>query len=303
MWNSADLATGMAALQASPIDWDFFVGCGRIATGAAAATIGAALQTHLTTMANQFRYKGGMIDAGDEATAAILTAYASTVTNRVLYAYRSFVASTGKAFPGWSAPKMRLVNAFAQKAHAALLSTDLARVKSGPIPNALSIEHNEQVTEVLDAAKISTARTIPGLTGFFLTNGNMKSAAGSDFKYWQHRRIMDVACATVAAGQAIWLNADLRTNPDGTIDERDAIAIESDITAKLNAKLVEPRNADGKPGHVSRLEYKIDRLNNFQTTGIVLANLAVQPRGYVKFFTTTLGFVAKFPVPAVPAAA
>lgn len=303
MWNATDLAAGFLVLAADPTKWDFFVGAGRHATAAAAATIGAALQTQLTTLANQFRYLAGMFDAGDEATAAVITAYAAVVTNRVLYAYRSFVASSPKAFPGYSTPKMRMVNAFAQKAHAALLSTDLARVKSGPIPDAVSIEHNEQVTEVLDAQKISTARTIPGLTGFFLTNGNMKSAAGSDFKFWQHRRIMDVACATVAAAQALWLNADLRTNLDGTIDERDALAIEADVTSKLNAQLIEPRNADGKPGHVSRLAYTIDRTTNFQTTGIVLANLAVQPRGYVKFFRTTLGFVAKFPVPATPAAA
>jgi len=303
MWNSTDLGNAFTALIASSTDWDFAVLSGRHATASAAATLAAALQTQLTTMANAFRYKRAMMDAGDEASAAVITAFASVVTNRVLYSYRSAVLPSAKPFPGWGFPKGRLLKAFAQKAHAGLISTDLARVKSGPIPGAISIEHDEQKTEVLDAQKISTARTIPGLQGFFITNGRLKSAAGSDFQYWQHGRIMDVACRTVYLEQAKWLSAGVRTNANGTIDERDAQAIEAVVTAALNAQLKQPTNAEGTPGHVSALQYTINRLNNFQATGIVLSELAIQPLGYIKRFTTTLGFVAGFPQPAVPAAA
>jgi hypothetical protein len=48
----------------------------------------------------------------------------------------------------------------------------------------------------------------------------------------------------------------------------------------------------------------INRQTNFQSTGILLSDLAIQPLGYIKFFTTTLGYVAGFPQPAdVPEAA
>lgn len=295
MWNSTDLTALFTALTTDQTSWDYIVLSGRQATGSAAATLAAALQTQLVALANAYRYKRGMMDGGDEATAAILTAFASTVTNRLLVSYRSFVAPTAKGFPGWGAPKMRLVNAFAQKAHGALISTDLARVKSGPIPGCLSIEHNEQLTEVMDAAKISTARTIPNLQGFFLTNGNLKSAVGSDFKYWQHGRVMDVACAAIYAKQAFWYSAGIRTNPDGTIFESDAAAIELDVNTTLDALLLQPKNAEGKQGHVSAYRYVINRTNNFGQTGILLSDFACQALGYIKFFNTTLGYVAGFP--------
>jgi hypothetical protein len=304
MWNSSDLTALFAAItnDASTV-WDYIVLSGRQATGSAAATLGAALQTQLTTLANGFRYKRGMMDGGDEAAATVLTAFASTVTNRVLYAYRSAVLTSPKAFPGFSAPKVRLLNAFAQKAHAALISTDLARVKSGPIPGCLSIEHNEQLTEVMDAAKISTARTIPNMVGFFLTNGHLKSAAGSDFKFWQHGRIMDVACAAIYAKQAFWYSAGIRTNPDGTIFESDAATIELDVSTTLDALLIQPKNAEGKQGHVSAYRYTINRQTNFGSTGILLSDFACDDLAYIKFFQTTLGYVAGFPVPAQAEAA
>jgi len=305
MWNSTDLGNLFTAITADTTTvWDYIVLSGRQATGSAAATLAAALQTQLTTLANAFRYKRGMMDGGDEATSSILTAFASTVANRVLVSYRSCVLPTAKPFPGWGTPKVRLLTAFAQKAHAALPSTDLARVRSGPIPGCISIEHNEQLTEVMDAAKISTARTIPNLQGFFLTNGNLKSAAGSDFKYWQHGRLMDIACAAVYLRQAFWLSAGIRTNANGTIFEADAAAIELDVSSYLDALLTQPKNAEGKQGHVSAFQYVINRQTNFQSTGILLSDLAIQPLGYIKFFTTTLGYVAGFPQPAdVPEAA
>jgi hypothetical protein len=300
MWNSSDLAAGFVVLSADNVqDWDYIVCSGRQATGSAAATLAAALQTQLTTLANAFRYMAGMIDGGDEATSAILTAFASTVANRVLVAYRSAVLASPKAFPGFGSPKVRLVNAFAQKAHAALISTDLARVKSGPIPGCASIEHNEQLTEVMDAAKISTARTIPNLQGFFLTNGNLKSAVGSDFKFWQHRRVMDVACTAIYAKQAQWYNAGIRTNADGTVFESDAAAIELDIRTTLDALLLQPKNAEGKDGHVSDYRYTINRTTNFQQTGIMLSDFACLPLKAIKYFNSTLGYVAGFPQPAV----
>lgn len=298
MWNSSDLSAAFTAITNDSTGWDFIVCSGRQATGAAAATLAAALQTQLVTLANNYRYKRGIIDGGDEAYAAILTAFASTVANRTLVSYRGAVYSTPKPFPGWGSPKARLVRGVAQKAHDALISTDLARVKSGPLSSVASIEHDEQKTEVLDVAKITTARTIPGLTGFFITNARLKSAAGSDFQYWQHGRIMDVACATVYSEQAKWLSAGIRTNPDGTVDERDAQAIETAVTNALNAQLIQPTNAEGTRGHVSRLQYTINRLTNFQSTGIMLSELAIQPFGYIKRFTTTLGLVASFPQPA-----
>lgn len=293
MWNATDLNLAFQGIQADSTEWDFIVTTGRQATGAAAAVLAAALQSQLTTLANQFRWKGGMLDAGDETTASIITAFGSTVANRVLVTYRGATCTSSKPFPGWSVPKVRALNAFGGRAHGSLISTDLGRVASGPVPGVQSIEHDEYKTEVLDAQKISTLRTIPGIKGFFITNGNLKSASGSDFKWWQFRRIMDVACATVYQEQAKLLNSGVRAAANGTIDERDAARIEGRVNAVLHALLLQPTNAEGTPGHVSDVVYTVNRSIVITTTSTIQGEVAIQPLGYAKYFLVNLGFVAQ----------
>lgn len=300
MWNSTNLSAAFTALLADSTDWDFVVAVGRHATAAAAATLLAALQAQLVAMANVARYKAGMLDAGDEATAAILTAYASVTGNRVLPAYRDIILNSAKPFPGWATPKYRAVNAFGMRAHQSLISTDLGRVKSGPIPTPSLgggtplISHDEYKTEVLDAAKIATLRTHPQYgSQVFITNGRLKSAAGSDFQFWQHRRIMDVACATVSEVQALFINSGVRAKADGSINDADAAAIETEVQKALDARLLNVINAEGKRGHVSAVIYSIDKITPMPGGNTVIADLAVQPLNYAKFFRTTLGFVAQ----------
>lgn len=293
MWNATDLNAAFQGVQADSTEWDFIVAAGRQATGAAGAVLAAALQSQLTTLANQFRWKGGMLDAGDEATTSIITAFGSTIANRVLVSYRGATCASAKPFPGWSVPKVRALNAIGARAHGSLISTDLGRVASGPVPGVQSIEHDEYKTEVMDAQKISTLRTIPGLKGFFITNGNLKSASGSDFKWWQFRRNMDVACAAVYQEQAKLLNSGVRAAADGTIDERDAARVEARVNAVLHALLLQPKNEEGTPGHVSDVVYTVNRSVVITTTSTIQGEVAIQPLGYAKYFVVNLGFVAQ----------
>lgn len=298
MWNSTDLAGAFNVLAASSLWWDFFVGCGAHADATAGAGIAAALQTHLNSLAASHRHKAGMIDAGIDSTSDVISSYASVVANRVLVAYGWARLQSAKPFPGWSRPRLRLVDAVARQAAVALISTDLGRVASGVIPGCDSVEHDEYLNEELDAHRITTARSYPGepgvsgLDGYFLTTGRIKSQAGSDFQLWQYRRMMDVACALVYAKQAQMINEGFRTKADGTISDEDAESWREEILDALNERFLRVKAANGTFGHVSAVDYQIDRTNNIISSQTVQTALAIQPRGYAKFINTTLSFVA-----------
>jgi hypothetical protein len=132
-----------------------------------------------------------------------------------------------------------------------------------------------------------------------LTNARIKSAAGSDFRYWQHGRVMDAACATVVAVQATFIGMSIRTNPDpapnttpalGSINELDARRLETQAENALRAILTQPNNVEGTRRHVSELDYQIDRTNNVLTTETIQSDVSIQPLGYPKTITTTIGF-------------
>jgi len=144
----------------------------------------------------------------------------------------------------------------------------------------------------MDAKRFITLRTHQGLQGFYITQGRLMSPVGSDYKYWQHRRCMDVACDTTYKAQLPFLNMSVRVNANGTIDERDARTFESQVKTALAGNLLDPNSAEGTPGHVSALDYKIDRANNVLSTENLKSTVAIRPRGYAKTLSTELGFSA-----------
>lgn len=298
MWNSTDLGNAITALQADlTTSWRYLVFCGRHATGAAAATILAGLHAHMESFATtQFRFRRAMMDAGNEASAAIITAYASTTGNRVLPAYRSVTRASAKTFAGHGSYKSGLVDCAAMQAARVAVSTDLGRVATGPLPGVTAIEHNEFLTPGLDDAKITTARTMPGQTGFFLTNGRLKAASNSDFQYWQFGILMDIACETVFEVQSTFVNAGYRRLSNGAIDPREAARLEGRVLAALRARLTQPKNDEGVIGHVSDLQYSID-LNN-TTPNTIVSEVSILPLNYAKYINTTLGFVSSLPAAA-----
>jgi hypothetical protein len=290
LYSTANLATGITALLASPLEFTFGVLTGEHATGAAAATMFSALDVHAASLATAFKFSRWIMDAGTDTTANAITAFAAVSSSRLAVVYGDATLSTSKAFTGWGSPVMAGLVSAAGKAHAALPSTDIARVASGSLTGVTAISHDEFRTEVLDAVKISTLRTWQGRAGFYICNLRLKSAAGSDFLYFQHGRLMDIACDTTVKSQQMMSSISVRTNSDGTIDERDALRLEKPVNAALAAVLLEPDNAEGTKGHVSALQYKIRRDNNVQTTFTIRSKVAIRPLGYAKQLVTELGF-------------
>lgn len=292
MWNATNLGDAVTnALLPSRIPWDFLVLAGQHATAAAAATIFAALSTHLATLHDAYRFVPAMLDGGADADSGFGAAFASVSDKFLCVPSSTARVASSKSFAGWATPTRPTLNVFAARAAANLISTDHARYASGSIRGVRTISYDDFAAGgVLDALKASTLRTYQGAEGAYFKNARMKSASGSDFQFWQHARVMLTACRVVEEAQRQFLSAGLRTIAGGFIDERDAARVEKEVRAKLKATLLEPKNAEGTDGHVSAVGYRILRDHNVLGTGQLGTEVGVQPLFYPKTFKTQLGF-------------
>ncbi len=287
-----DIGTAFTALLLDPTEVAAIIFAGTPADSAAGVVLFATIDTNLTSMFNQQRFVRSMMDGGPDTEATFKTNFAAVSSTRIAVGFGTEDSASSKPFAGFGTPKKTVIMSAAARGAGSLVSTDLARVRDGSLTGLAEVSHDEFRNEQgLDAAKISTTRTWQGRAGFYFTNVNLKSPAGSDFEFWQHGRVMDLASDMVAKKQQEFINAGVRTNKgSGTIFEKDAIRWEEEVKEVLEERLLNPKNAEGSKGHVSSFDYKIDRTNNVQATKEILATVSIVPLGYTKQITTTIGF-------------
>jgi hypothetical protein len=292
--------TGAAGAILSPTLFGLWSVSGLQATETAGAAIGAALQGHLETLTTSFRYARGIIDVGSLDTSAnVLSESDDWEAARICPAYGTVVRQSALPFEGFGNRLCSTQAGIAARAAGELISTDLSRTASGADTGVLAIAFDGFEDQQLDAAKISTMRTWPGVPGFYFANAKLHSGFGSDFTDLQYGRIMDVACRTVFTAQFPYISEGFRTveavdasdeHPVGSIDPLDAADVDASVTNALDDNLLKPNNARGRPGHVTAVEYEIDFLHNLNTSETVKSSVAIQPLGYAKKFETTLFF-------------
>jgi hypothetical protein len=154
----------------------------------------------------------------------------------------------------------------------------------------LSISFDGYNDETLDAVGIGTLRTWPGVSGFYIAKGRLKSPLGSDFTDLHFGRIMDVACRTVYEAQLPFIAEGFRTTETGAIDPLEKADIETVVNRALTDKLLRPKNARGRPGHVSAVRYTVDPAHNLNGTGQILTTVAIRPLGYANEIVTQIGY-------------
>jgi hypothetical protein len=313
--NATDLNAAMDALDASGKKFRFVyvVTSNNAGDSTAHATLAAALQAKLTTLTTKAKYRRAIIAANvnGEDPAGDFT---SLVAARLLVAYGRARITTGHGQIGYAAPTVPGATMFAIRAAGSLPSTDLKRVRGdgitngGPLPNVLEIfEDEEKDPTLLGDIKVSTLRTWEGKSGFFICEGLLKSGEGSDFDVWPRGILMDIACETAHQVAVDWVGMGVRTNQntdidsgepgaDGTIDERDAQSMESEVEAALESQLLNPQNAEGNGGHVQAVAARINRSINVLTTGQIEVEISIVPRAHVRDVSTTLSYVISIPV-------
>jgi len=309
--NASDLGAAMVAATSTAIGWRFAYLATTAGNGVASAhaTLLAALQSELNTLAGVSKYRRGIIAADqDSDAAACVTAYTGVVAARCLVAFGDVRRVASVKLDGYAVPLANAAEVFAMRATKALFSTDLKRFNDGPLDNEGIVEliDDENITATgLDDLKVSTLRTYQNAAGKFITQAFLKSASGSDFDIWPKGIVMDVACEHVHARQLELIGRGIRVNTNtglpageaganGTIDERDAIRIEESIAATLANLIKTPQNAEGTEGHVSDFRYALSRTNNIQSTKTVISTVSLAPLAYVDAVQATLGYTLAF---------
>ena len=291
-YGSTDLANGITAFKNSNTAVSTLVLSGQFATAAASATIAAAMAVHATSLFQMYTPVRYMMDGGAEDAATTKAAFAAFSSERASVGYGACTVTSAKPIVGRGFPKASIVRPVAGRVAASLISTDAAWVSAGALPGVTSITHDEFRTELMDQAKFTTLRTHQGVAGFFVTNCRLMSTAGSDYEFYQHGRVMDVATSTAYVSLLPFLNSSVRTTSTGAIDPRDAANWESKVRDAERTVLLDPDNAQGTPGHVSALDVKVDQTTNVLTSKTVKVKIAIRPLGYAKTITNELSFSA-----------
>lgn len=293
-YTTSDLATAVTALLLAlgsyRIGKVFF--SGRSASAAAAATMAAAVATHMSSLESRKRWARAMMDAGNDTAANIITSFASVSSNRVALAFGQADVVTLNSRSGYGVPRQSAAMVLSERAASADLSENLGRYASGGLRVA-AITSDEGVTQAfIESHKINTLRTYDGQSGFYSTNGYLKCAAGSDFLYWDWGTVIDEICSTVYDAQQPWLLRKVRVLADGTgrIDPRDAVRIEAAVRAAIKNRITDPINIEGFPGHVSAIEYVVDLTNDVLRTRQLKSTVRAVPLAPLESISTEIGF-------------
>lgn len=302
---SADLTTAFVGVDATGVPaFDYFVFAGEALTAVAAGTLFSAIVTKLNSYVTTLdRYYRAIMGAGEGTAALALTTFNALVGERVAVMYGKFRTAPSVSVVGRGLPLMPALNAAAMRAAGNVISTDLAQTAGatsvGPLPGASGLTADEyRNPQGLDDKKIGTLRTAANDIGIFLGNVWLKSADGSDFKYWQHGRIMDEACKVVSQQHFQLSSSSVVTKADGTgqIAEFSAQGIEKKVQRALDNRIgsalrgIGPNAVDGTTGHVSDQKYQVDRTNNVLSTDTLISTVALVPRGYLKQLVCTISF-------------
>ncbi len=276
-----EISTAVQAAADADLDFEFIhvVGPAEDIEGTAAAF--AAFDILIASMETNYRFVHLIMECADDTDANILSAFNALSSSRI---------SVGAGLANISSPlsgrvfKRNAAWVQSERTSQVVVSEDCAWVGRGAVRGVVSLDRDERRTPGLDAGRLSTLRTHIGLPGFYITNARMASAPTSDFRYAQHRRVMDLACKTVRAAQLPYLSQSVRVDKvTGLIDERDALAIEARIEGQLRAAVTQP-------GYASDVSVLVDRSVNILSTETLVVKYRVLPLGYLKHIEGEIGF-------------
>lgn len=299
-YNTTDLGNAMTALLASPflngrkirrVCWS-----GNPATAGAAATLAAAIATHMGTLATNKHFARSMMDGGSLSTSGTyLSAFASVFANtRVVAGWGFADVVSPQPFAGFGIPRVSCIHPAFVRAVQADISENLGRVASGPLRGVVSITADEaKSTQFTEADKTLTLRTDSSQNaGFFVTNGYLKSPAGSDYLYWDFGITLDEGATLIDQRLARYRLSKVRTVKTATtartIDPRDAARIDMDLNAGL-AEVLRGPTVDGFDSHVSEQQYSTDLTNDVLGTRVVRGTWRAVPNPPVENLEATIG--------------
>lgn len=294
-FSNSDFATAADALIASPLTWKLLHLVGSGVDAAAALTLATTMGSKLDTAESSRRWARGIVELPAIDKALAITAFASFAHRRVavvggflelvsdVQVGRVYKRSLGTPFTARVARVPISVDAARDETDSDLLSL-AGVVRLVPSGAAAATGYNDEyATPGLDSARFVSATTIPGVPGFFITNPNLMAPPGSDFKWMQYGRVMDRACEVTNVALTKYLSKRIKVNEFGFILEKDAAAIERNVSSQLRAALLEG-------GHVSAVSAVVNRADNLLSSPILRVKIRITPVGYAKSIEAELSY-------------
>lgn len=158
------------------------------------------------------------------------------------------------------------------------------RVRTGAIAGIVTQHHDAAAAglQTLDTTGFMGVQSLPGREGYFATD-RTKAAIGSDFTQVMRARVMCFAARVAVAEATSYVNDDVLTNDDGTIDTAAADAFDAAMTTALEREIV-------APGYASAVAVTVNRTDNIAVTSTLRFQVRFRPKGYATTITLDLGF-------------
>src|SRR6478736_6415714 len=174
---------------------------------------------------------------------------------------------------------------------------DISAIDVGNLPgvvikdaNGNPDEHDEAVNPGLDDSRFTVARTWDGEQGVYVCNPRLFSPSGSDFQYFQHRRVINLLKRTTRIFMQRRLSKPIKVDgKTGFILESEAVAIEAACNAAIRgAIMAKPMASAGAFGPFSFV--KINRTTNLLSGSDLLVQEGLVPLFYPKKIIVNTGF-------------
>ena len=285
--NSGDVVAALEALRLSAQSWDTV-----LCTSPIDGTIAAAVATEMALMPTKTFLGCFRMPLLTETEATYLTAwntafsgFANTYMGATAGAARCFSPATGR---NERRPVLFTAGPFmaSQSEEIDAAWVDLGSLAGTTIrdSNGNPVHHDETVNPGLDDARAIVLRTFANVQGVYINNPNMLSASGSDFQYYQHRRIMNLAKITLDAYFVRRLSKPVAVSAiTGFILESEAQEIEAGAKSALRSVLM------AKP-KASAIDFTLSRTDNILSTKTMTGQASVVPLAYPKAINISVGF-------------
>lgn len=300
-FDAADIDAVKTALLGVNTRWKAVVYAGSSATASAAATIATAVGADLDALEADFRMLRGLVHAGEEAEAAVRTAFEAIEHLKLAVFSGKDRIAVANPIEGWQKPQLPSVYNAAAMVAAFTRGTNIGWVGNGfpprggrkPLVSAISFDEYKS-GETLHDINVNASRTHIGKNGYYFVNGLLKTPAGSDFRYLHWGLAFDRAVEVTLDALTPYINASLKVRADGTgrILPREALRIDKQANKQLREAVLKPLNEQGQEGYVSAAKSAVDQTYDILTNKKFRADLRVVPDANTEGIELTAGLFA-----------
>ncbi|ALA68832.1 hypothetical protein GT50_00545 [Geobacillus stearothermophilus 10] len=274
--NNQDFLNAMNVVKNNSLDYEFIhvVGESDLALWAMCASDAEVLEENHKPI--HFICEARRPDDGetiDEWVQSLITARQSFVSDRVTVVAPLVKVASLDGSQRWS----NLAGVYAGILARARVSESPGKVMSFPLSNVTALMEGMDNSHIkaLDDAGYVTARTFEGLPGFYITNGRMMAAPGSDFEFVEVRRTVDKAARLVRQASVRYVQSEA--------DEEGLENLLANLAAPLTGQMMSP----GAP-EISDFTLSIPEGQDVFSTRSIEIDLAIVPIPIMKWITVRL---------------